>query len=348
VRVTRVGRFAGQYAKPRSSDLETVDGHSLPSYRGDLVNGVEFDEASRVPDPQRLLRGYERSALTLNFIRSLTEGGFADLHHPEQWELSFADCSEHAEEYRRRVEEIRTSVTFVEMLAGHRQGLERVEFFTSHEALVLPYEEALTRTVPRREGWYDLSTHLPWIGMRTADPDGAHVEFFRGVRNPVAVKIGPGITRDALLRLIDRLHPCDEPGRLTLVHRLGAGRVDELLPPLVEAARESGKRVLWVCDPMHGNTQKTSRGVKTRRFEAILSEVEDSFRVHAELGSVLGGIHFELTGEDVTECTGGARGLDEDGLDRAYRSFVDPRLNYEQALEMALLVARRGPAKKGA
>lgn len=341
-RVIRVGRFAGQYAKPRSSDVETRDGETLPSYRGDLVNQIEFEADARRPDPERLLRGYERSALTLNFIRGLIDGGFADLHHPEYWELDFVEHSPYAEEYRQVVDAIEDAVSFMEMVAGRPVGqLERVDFFTSHEALHLGYEEALTRQVPRREGYYDMSTHLPWIGMRTADPDGAHVEFFRGVRNPLAVKVGPELGRDALLRLVDLLHPEDEAGRLTLVHRLGAGRVEEGLPPLIEAVRETGRQVLWVCDPMHGNTQKTASGYKTRRFEDILAEVEESFRVHAEMGSYLGGIHFELTGEDVTECTGGARGLDDEGLSRAYRTFVDPRLNYEQALEMALLVARQ-------
>lgn len=340
IRVVRVGRFAGQYAKPRSSDVETIDGVTLPSYRGDLVNEVEFEEAARVPDPERMLRGYERAALTLNFIRGLVDGGFADLHHPEYWELSFVEHSPHAARYQQIVEAIADTVTYMEMLAGRPLGqLQRVDFFTSHEALHLPWEQALTRKVPRREGWYDLSTHLPWIGMRTADPDEAHVEFFRGVRNPVAVKVGPELGRDRMLRLVDRLHPCDEPGRLTLIHRLGAARVDEHLPRLVDWVRESGRQVLWVCDPMHGNTQKTANGYKTRRFEDILQEVEASFRIHRELGSHLGGIHVELTGEDVTECTGGARGLDEGGLGRAYRSFVDPRLNYEQSLELAMLVA---------
>lgn len=341
--VTRVGRFAGQYAKPRSSDTETVDGETLPSYRGDLVNGVSFDAESRVPDPQRMLRGYERSALTLNFIRGLIDGGFADLHHPEYWELGFVEHSPNAADFQRRVEDIASSVTFMEMLAGRSVGqLERVDFFTSHEALHLAYEEALTRRVPRRTGWYDLSTHLPWIGMRTARPDEAHVEFLRGVENPVGVKVGPELGRDDLLRLLELLDPQGEPGRLVLIHRLGADDVAERLPPLIGTVRESGHPVLWVCDPMHGNTRKTASGVKTRHFDDILHEVEESFRVHAEMESYLGGIHFELTGEDVTECVGGARGLDEKGLARAYRSFVDPRLNYEQALEMALLIAHRG------
>ncbi len=345
LRVTRLGRFAGQYAKPRSQDRETIGGVTLPSYRGDLVNGIAFEAAGRTPDPQRLLRGYERSALTLNFIRGLIDGGFADLHHPEYWDLGFVQHSPLAEEYHRRVQSIADSVAFMETLAGRPVGqLNRVDFFTSHEGLHLRYEQALTREVPRRRGWYDLSTHFPWIGVRTSDPDGAHVEFFRGIRNPLGLKVGPATGRDRLRRLIDLLHPDDEPGRLTLIHRLGSERVTELLPRLIETVRASGRTVLWSCDPMHGNTRTTSRGVKTRRFEDILHEVEESFRIHREMDSRLGGVHVELTGEDVTECTGGARGLAEGDLARAYRSFVDPRLNYEQSLELAMLLAHHlGP-----
>jgi 3-deoxy-7-phosphoheptulonate synthase len=341
-RVIRVGRFAGQYAKPRTVDTETVDERTLPAYRGDLVNAVEFSPEARTPDPDRLLRGYERSALTLNFIRGLIEGGFADLHHPEYWELGFVQHSPLAADYQRMVESIGESLRFMETLAGQSVGdLDRVDFFTSHEGLLLAYERAQTRQVPRRTGWYDLSTHFPWIGMRTGDPDGAHVEFFRGVRNPLALKVGPAMTRERLLRLLDLLHPDDEPGRLTLIHRLGAQGIGEHLPRLIAAVRESGKTVLWCCDPMHGNTERTAHGRKTRRFDRILAEVEAAFAVHADCGSRLGGVHFELTGEDVTECVGGARGLAEADLARAYRSQVDPRLNYEQALEMAMLVARR-------
>ncbi|HEX2164803.1 MAG TPA: 3-deoxy-7-phosphoheptulonate synthase class II [Thermoanaerobaculia bacterium] len=341
MRVTRVGRFAGQYAKPRSQPTEKVAGRTMPVYRGDLVNRVEADPAARVADPERLLRGYERSALTLNFIRGLIDGGFADLHHPEYWELDFGHDTPLGADYRRMVDSILESVSFMENLAGRAIGqLNRVDFFTSHEALHLPYEQALTRRVPRRAGWYDLSTHFPWIGVRTSEPEGAHVEFFRGVRNPVGVKIGPETDSDRLLRLLDLLHPENEPGRLTLIHRLGAGRVAEHLPRLIETVRRSGRSVLWSCDPMHGNTQSTTRGVKTRRFDKIVAELEESFRIHREMGSWLGGIHIEVTGEDVTECTGGARGLDEDGLARAYRSFVDPRLNYEQALELAMRLAK--------
>ncbi|MCB1032325.1 MAG: 3-deoxy-7-phosphoheptulonate synthase class II [Acidobacteria bacterium] len=348
-RVIRVGRFAGQYAKPRSSDYETVDGVTLAAYRGDLVNDIAFDPAKREPDPQRMLRGYERAALTLNFIRGLIDGGFADLHHPEYWELGFVEHSPMAAEYQRMVETIGRSVRFMETLAGRSVGhLDRVDFFTSHEGLHLPYEQAQTRKVPRREGWYDLSTHFPWIGMRTADPEGAHVEFFRGIQNPIAIKLGPAMTREWLLRLLDVLHPNDEPGRLTLIHRLGADGVESHLPGLIEAVRESGKTVVWVCDPMHGNTRMTASGFKTRHFEDILKEVEESLRIHDQMDSHLGGIHVELTGEAVTECVGGARGLDESGLSEAYQSFVDPRLNYEQALEMALLIARRYSEAAGA
>ncbi len=346
--IIRVGRFAGQYAKPRSNPLETRDGVSLPPYRGDLINRLPFTEVDRVPDPELLLRGYEHAALTLNFIRSLVGGGFADLHHPEYWDLDFVRHSPRALEYQRMVESISDSLGFMETLAGSRAGeMSRVDFFTSHEGLHLPYEQAQTRQVPHRDGWYNLNTHLPWVGMRTAEADGAHVEYFRGIRNPIAVKIGPNMTPEWLKELIDVLHPEDEPGRLTLIHRFGHEAVAEGLPPLIEAVRATGKTVLWCCDPMHGNTETTSQGVKTRRFDKILSELEQAFHVHSSEGSFLGGIHFELTGENVTECTGGARGLTEVDLSRAYESRVDPRLNYEQALEMALLVARKMAKQNG-
>jgi 3-deoxy-7-phosphoheptulonate synthase len=341
-RVIRVGRFAGQYAKPRSSDFETRGEVTLPSYRGDLVNSLEFDELGRQPDPYRMLQGYKRAALTLNFIRGLIDGGFADLHHPEYWDLDFVQHSPRARDYQRIVNSIGESLRFMETLVGVNVGeMDRVEFYTSHEGLHLPYEQAQTRKVPRRTGWYNLSTHLPWIGLRTAAPDGAHVEFFRGLRNPIGVKVGSSTTLDDVSRLLDILHPEDEPGRLTLIHRFGVNEIGEGLPPLIRRVRESGKTVLWCCDPMHGNTRSTSSGLKTRRFDEILQELEFAFEVHASEGSLVGGVHFELTGEDVTECVGGARGLEEVDLQRAYRSQVDPRLNYEQALEMALLVGER-------
>lgn len=340
--VIRVGRFAGQYAKPRSSDVETRDGVSLPSYRGDLVNGHAFEAESRRPDPRRLLRGYARAAMTLNFIRSLVDGGFADLHHPEYWDLDFVRCSPRAAELDAIIATISESIRFMETLTGRQaSALERVDFFTSHEALHLPYEEAQTRQVPHQTGWYNLAVHLPWIGMRTADPDGAHVEYCRGIKNPVGIKVGPALSREDLLRLLEILNPAREAGRLVLIHRFGARRVEALLPPLIETVRSVGQSVVWCCDPMHGNTETTRRGIKTRKFEHILYEVERSFAIHQAIGTYLGGVHCELTGDNVTECVGGARGLDEDGLDASYKSFVDPRLNCEQALEMAILIARR-------
>lgn len=340
--VVRVGRFAGQYAKPRSADSETIDGLTLPSYRGDMVNAPAFTAEARTPDPRRMVKAHARSAMTMNFVRALIDGGFADLHHPEYWNLSWVGHSPLADEYRRMVEAIGDAVRFMETLSGEEiHNLNRVDFYTSHEALLLPYEEALTRQVPRHWGWFNLSTHFPWIGMRTADVDGAHVEYFRGIRNPVAVKVGPSVAPDALLRLIDVLNPEDEPGRLTLIHRMGAAHIAEWLPPLLDAVRRDGRRVLWVCDPMHGNTETTRNGYKTRRFANIGRELELAFELHAAAGTRLGGVHLELTGEDVTECLGGARELTETDLERAYCSTVDPRLNYEQALEVAMLIVRK-------
>ncbi len=340
--VVRVGRFAGQYAKPRSADSETRDGTTLPSYRGDMVNGPEFTREARIPDPRRMVKAHARSAMTMNFVRSLIDGGFADLHHPEYWDLGWVTHSPLADEYHHMVAGIGDAVRFMETLSGSEvHNLNRVDFYTSHEALLLPYEEALTRQVPRQWGWFDLSTHFPWIGMRTAAIDGAHAEYFRGIRNPVAVKIGPTVTPDQLLELIDLLNPDDEPGRLSFIHRMGATRVADQLPPLLDAVRREGRRVLWICDPMHGNTESTSNGYKTRRFANIHSEIEQAFELHAAAGTRLGGVHLELTGEDVTECTGGARELTDVDLERAYRSSVDPRLNYEQALEIAMAIVRK-------
>lgn len=340
--VVRVGRFAGQYAKPRSADMETRGEVSLPSYRGDVVNGPAFTAEARVPDPQRMITAHARSAMTMNFVRALIDGGFADLHHPEYWNLSWVGCSPLAEDYQKMVNSIGDAVRFMETLAGAEvHNLNRIDFYTSHEALLLPYEEALTRQVPRQWGWFNLSTHYPWIGMRTAALDGAHVEYFRGIRNPIAIKVGPSVQPDQLLRLIDVLNPDDEPGRLTFIHRMGAAQIAEKLPPLLDAVKRDGRRVLWVCDAMHGNTESTSNGYKTRRFANILGEVEQSFDLHAAAGTRLGGVHLELTGEDVTECTGGARELKDVDLERAYRSTVDPRLNYEQSLEIAMAIVRK-------
>ena len=341
-RVVRIGRFAGQYAKPRSAEFETRDGVTLPSYRGDLINRPDFTEAARTPDPELMLRGYERAALTLNFIRSLVSRGFVDPHRLDYWDLDWVKQSLMAEEYRRMARSIGESLQFMENILGVHPGeLHWIDYFTSHAGLHLPYEQAQTRRVPRQEGWFDLSTHFPWIGMRTADPAGAHVEYFRGIRNPIGVKIGPAMTPAVLRQLIEILHPHDEPGRLTLIHRFGNDSIARSLPPLIEAARSTGKTVLWCCDPLHGNTRTTADGFKTRYFEEILGELDQAFDIHAAHGSYLGGMHIELTGEDVTECVGGARGLLEADLKRDYRSQLDPRLNYEQALEMALFAARK-------
>lgn len=340
--VTRVGRFAGQYAKPRSSDKETRDGVTLHSYRGDLINRSEFTVEDRTPDPTLLLRGYERAALTLNFIRSLVQGGFADFHHPDLWDLDFVNLAERSKDYRHIMDAVGESIRFMETIAERKLNeLNRVDFFTSHEGLHLDYEQAQTRKVPRRTGWYNLNTHLPWIGERTRAVDGAHVEYFRGISNPIGVKVGPSMEPKELLELIHVLDPDNEPGRLMLIHRFGAKKITACLPPLVDAVSRSARTVLWCCDPMHGNTITTEAGIKTRLFDDILNELDQAFDIHDGSNSILGGVHFELTGEDVTECIGGARGLQEGDLQRAYHSDVDPRLNYEQALEMALLIARR-------
>jgi 3-deoxy-7-phosphoheptulonate synthase len=338
--VVRIGRIAGQYAKPRSADVETRGDVTLPAYRGDLINRDAFTTADREPDPTLMLRAYERAGLTLNFIRALTDGGFADLHHPEYWDVSFAHGAAR-DHYERIVTSIRESLDFVAAITGaESEALRRVDIYTSHEALALPYEQAQTRQVPRRAGWYNLSTHFPWIGMRTAQLEGAHVEFHRGIENPLGIKIGPAMTTEWLTELLAALDPERVPGRITLIHRMGAKSVRAKLPTLVEAVQRTGRKVLWVCDPMHGNTETTPSGIKTRRFDNIVDELEQSFALHTELGSRLGGVHVELTGEDVTECIGGARGLSEGDLERAYKSRVDPRLNYEQALEMAMRIAR--------
>jgi 3-deoxy-7-phosphoheptulonate synthase len=338
--VVRIGRMAGQYAKPRSADMETRDGVTLPSYRGDLVNRPGFTVLDREPDPQLLLRGYERAALTLNFVRSLIDGGFADLHHPEYWDLDFVRHSPLKEAYERIVHSISDSLDFFEAASnGPLHEAQRVDFYASHEGLHLHYEQAQTRYIERQKRWYNLSTHLPWIGMRTAALDGAHIEYYRGIANPMGVKIGPSMDAAWLQGLVSTLNPNNEPGRLIFIHRMGVKEIDKRLPPLIQAVRATGSPVLWICDPMHGNTETSSSGLKTRRFDNIVAEVESAFRIHREMGSWLGGVHFELTGDDVTECTGGARGLTDGDLARAYKSQVDPRLNAEQALELAMRVA---------
>lgn len=338
--VIRVGRMAGQYAKPRSADTETRDDQTLPSFRGDLVNRNPFTAEDRIPDPQLILRGYERAALTANFVRSLIDGGFADLHHPENWDLDWVGHSKMADQYHEIVHSISDSLDFLETTLG--QGVhqsQRVDFYTAHEGLHLSYEQAQTRFLDHRQRWYNLTAHFPWIGMRTAEIDGAHVEYFRGIANPIGIKIGPGMTSEWLQKLLQVLNPNNEAGRISLIHRFGTQSIEEGLPPLIRAVRETGSPVLWVCDPMHGNTESTADGTKTRRFDNIAEELKLAHDVHEGEGSYLGGVHLELTGENVTECTGGARGLTDRDLARAYKSTVDPRLNYEQAMEVAMRIA---------
>jgi 3-deoxy-7-phosphoheptulonate synthase len=340
--VVRIGRFAGQYAKPRSADAETRNGVTLPAYRGDNVNRPEFTAEARAADAELLLRGYERAALTLNFIRALVKGGFADLHHPEYFDLDWVRDSPFADEYHRTVEMIGESLRFMESVLGVRAGeTDRIDFFTAHEALHLACEAAQTRRVPRHAGWFNLSTHFPWVGLRTNDPGGAHMEYLRGIQNPVGLKVGAGASREQVAQWMDLLNPRRTPGRLTFIHRFGAGRIADELPVLIDHVRAAGGSVLWVCDPMHGNTKLTATGVKTRYFADIYSEVEQAFEIHRAQGQQLGGVHIELTGEDVTECIGGVGGPGEQDLARAYESEVDPRLNYEQSLELAFLIARK-------
>src|ERR1700743_2848050 len=340
--IIRVGRMAGQDAKPRSSDNETSNRVNLSADRGDLVNRPEFTAEARAADPDLLLRGYERAALTLNFVRALVDGGFADLHHPEYWDLGFVKHAALKDAYQRIVNSIGDALDFFEGISGravHEASL--VDFYASHEGLHLLYEQAQTRFIPRQNRWYNLSTHMPWIGMRTAKLDGAHVEYFRGISNPIGVKVGAAMGAAWLQGLVTTLNPQNQPGRLTLIHRFGAKDIETALPKAIEAVRQTGQTVLWICDPMHGNTETAVGGLKTRRFENIQRELDLAFRIHAEMGSYLGGVHIELTGEDVTECTGGARGLTDSDLQRAYRSTVDPRLNHEQARGVAMSISGR-------
>lgn len=339
-RVIRMGRFGGQYAKPRSADMETREGVCLPSYRGDLINRNPFTPDDRRPNPLWMLRGYERAALTLNFIRALSVGGFADLHHPENWDLAFVRRMETSAKYDRLLKSLGEAIRFLEAIVDvSAPELERVDFFASHEGLHLLYEQSQTREVPRRNGWYNLTTHMPWIGNRTRNLDGAHVEYFRGIQNPIGVKIGNECDPDEIAELARILNADRVPGRLTLIHRLGIDSVESQLPTLIAAVQDTQVPVLWSCDPMHGNTVSTDTGLKTRSFDKILAELLASFRIHRECGSHLGGVHLELTGENVTECVGGSGAVTESDLPTAYKTQVDPRLNYEQAMEIAFLIA---------
>lgn len=340
--VVKVGRMAGQFAKPRSAPTEVENGVELPSYRGDIVNGPEFTAEARIPDPDRMIRGYNQSAATLNLLRAFAEGGYADLHKVHQWTLGFVNGSAQAAKYQEMADRIQETLGFMEAcgLTGDRvPQIRKTAFYTSHEALLLPYEEALTRVDSTTGEWYCCSAHMLWIGERTREPDEAHVEFLRGVGNPVGVKAGPGMTADELLRLCDALNPANEAGRLTVITRMGAETIGAKLPGLIRAIEREGRKVVWSCDPMHANTVKTASGFKTRSFDRILQEVKAFFAVHKAEGTHAGGVHFELTGRDVTECIGGSQAITEARLGDAYHTFCDPRLNANQALELAFLMA---------
>ncbi|WP_372490610.1 class II 3-deoxy-7-phosphoheptulonate synthase [Nocardioides bruguierae] len=343
VPVVKLGRLAGQYAKPRSSDMETrtVDGQdiTLPAYRGDAVNGFDFTPESRIPDPQRLLDVYNASAATLNLVRAFVTGGYADLRQVHTWNTDFVKSSPAGQRYEATAHDIDKALAFMEAIGADPDELRRVDFYSSHEALLMEYEHAMTRVDSRTQGSYNVSGHFVWIGERTRDLDGAHVEYFRHLRNPIGCKLGPTATADDALALAAKLNPQNEPGRLTFITRFGADKVRDGLPGLVEKVTAEGVQVAWVCDPMHGNTFTSSTGYKTRRFDDVIDEVQGFFDVHRGLGTWPGGILVEMTGDDVTECIGGGEELDEQGLAHRYESVVDPRLNRVQSIELAYLVA---------
>lgn len=342
--VVKVGRMAGQFAKPRSENMETVDGVELPSYRGDIINGPEFTAEARIPDPERLAQAYNQSAATLNLLRAFAQGGFADLHKVQRWNLGFVKDSAQGERYRDMSGRIQEALEFMGacgMTSETTKAIRETSFFTSHEALLLNYEESMTRIDSLSGQWYDTSAHLLWIGERTRQLDGAHIEFLKGVGNPVGCKVGPTIEPDELIRLIDALNPQNEAGRLTLITRMGPDNVERVLPGLIRAVEREGRKVVWSCDPMHANTVKSSTGYKTRHFDKILSEVLAFFEVHKAEGTHAGGVHFEMTGKDVTECVGGSQAIKEADLADRYDTFCDPRLNATQALELAFLLAEQ-------
>ncbi|MFF2633768.1 class II 3-deoxy-7-phosphoheptulonate synthase [Microbacterium sp. NPDC058021] len=336
--VVKMGRMAGQFAKPRSSDTETRGEVTLPAYRGDIVNGYDFTELSRQPDPQRLLKGYHTAASTLNLIRAFTQGGFADLREVHSWNKGFASNPAN-QRYERMAGEIDRAIRFMEAAGADFDELRRVEFYTGHEGLLMDYERPMTRIDSRTGTPYNTSAHFLWVGERTRDLDGAHIDYFSKIRNPIGVKLGPSTSTDTALKLIDKLDPEREPGRLTFITRMGAGKIRDALPPLLEAVRDSGATPLWVTDPMHGNGITTPTGYKTRRFDDVVDEVRGFFEAHRAAGTFPGGIHVELTGDDVTECLGGSEMIDEATLATRYESLCDPRLNHMQSLELAFLVA---------
>ncbi len=341
VPVVKVGRVAGQFAKPRSAPTEVVDGVELPSFRGDIINDLPFTAEARIPNPAKMLQAYTQAAASLNLIRAFSTGGYADVHHVHSWTLGFTDRDE-AEKYRDIANRIQDTLDFISaagMTAETTHELSTVDFYTSHESLLLEYEETLTRLDSTSGNWLAGSGHMIWIGDRTRQPDGAHVEFCRGVLNPIGLKCGPTTTAEDLKVLMSKLNPENEEGRLTLIARFGAGNAGEHLPRLVKAVKEEGAKVTWVCDPMHGNTIKSATGYKTRPFDSVLREVRDFFGVHQAEGTIPGGVHFEMTGLDVTECTGGVRAVTEEDLSDRYHTACDPRLNASQSLELAFLVA---------
>ncbi|MGJ8483581.1 class II 3-deoxy-7-phosphoheptulonate synthase [Pseudoalteromonas sp. SYSU M81236] len=340
--VVKIARMAGQYAKPRSSDYETIDGVSLPSYRGDIINNFEFTEQARIPDPQRLMTAYHHSAATLNLLRAFAQGGLADLHQVNRWNMGFVAANPLKEKYQQLADRIQDALEFMEVCgidSTVAPSLKETDLFTSHEALLLGYEEALTRRDHLSGDWYDCSAHFVWIGERTRQLDHAHIEFFKGIKNPIGVKVGPGMDPDELIKLIDAINPDNIPGRLTLITRMGADVLPEKLPALVRKVQQEGRKVIWSSDPMHGNTEKASSGYKTRSFNNILREISQFFAVHKAEGSYPGGVHLEMTGQHVTECTGGAYGLSDEDLAQRYRTQCDPRLNADQVLELGFLVA---------
>ncbi|HET8902364.1 MAG TPA: 3-deoxy-7-phosphoheptulonate synthase class II [Saccharospirillum sp.] len=340
--VVKIGRMAGQFAKPRSADDETIGGVTLPSYRGDIINGIDFDEACRVPDPARMLKAYHQSSSTLNLLRAFAQGGLADLHQVHQWNLSFVDKSPQGERYQHLADMIDDTLVFMSACGISPENTPQIretQFFTSHEALLLPYEQALTRQDSLTGNWYDCSAHMLWIGDRTRQLDSAHVEFCRGIHNPLGLKAGPSTDPEDLIRLIDILNPNNEPGRLNLIVRMGADKIADHFPALLQRVKAEGRNVVWSSDPMHGNTIKTGNGYKTRAVDSILSEVKDFFQIHRAEGTHAGGVHFEMTGRNVTECIGGAFEITEHDLAERYHSHCDPRLNADQALELSFLIA---------
>jgi 3-deoxy-7-phosphoheptulonate synthase len=348
--VVKVSRMAGQFAKPRSADTETQNGVTLPAYRGDIINGMEFDEAARKPDPARLLQAYSQSAATLNLLRAFAQGGYADLHRVHSWTQGFVADSPAGERYQELANRLTETLDFMAacgLTSETTPQIRETDLFTSHEALLLPYEQALTRIDSTSGDWYDCSAHMLWIGDRTREVSGAHVEFLRGVKNPIGLKCGPGLSADDLLHLIDILNPEDEAGRLTLIARLGADKVESKLPPLIRAVKKSGRKVVWACDPMHGNTIVSKTGYKTRAVDQVLAEVKGFFAAHEAEGSYAGGMHLELTGQDVTECIGGAQAIAETSLGDRYHTHCDPRLNASQAIELAFTVAEQLKKKRG-